>query len=328
MVEKIKDMILLLSKAKSYRNLKYGRVLISNKEYLNEIEAFFTEINFNCDNVKTFEKRFNDFLIKKRNGKKASINSPSYWMSLGYYDENEVKEIVSLEQKKRSIFSKEKWMKDGLTEEEAKEKIRSIQSGISKRYVKGISKIKNTWNKDFWINKGFSEEDAKIEVLKRNPSSRLFYKTEEEWLEKRKRIALSVSNFIKEKPEVYKSFFGSISKEEIRFFDEIMVCIPEIQHITFLVNPKNDIRTTSKLFKFDGYIKTENGLILIEYDGFYWHNIEYDNIKDDITLEIRPDILGIIRFSSNANSDKDKINKLKDGINKIKNQECKKIRIG
>ena len=29
----------------------------------------------------------------------------------------------------------------------------------------------------------------------------------------------------------------------------------------------------------------------------YWHNQSYDEIKDSISLSIRPDILGIIRVS-------------------------------
>lgn len=319
------DFLIYLKNNELYSNLNYN-----NKKYLRDMHIFvIKKIGNNSMSPKWIDNAISEFKKNKREGKASSHVSPSYWKSLGYIDENEIKERVSFEQKKRSIFSKEKWMNDGLTEEEAKEKIKNIQAGISKRWVKGKSKIKSTWDRKYWMDKGLTEEDALIEVNKRNPSSRLFYDTEEEWLEKRKRISESVTKIFKEKPEVYKNFLGHVSKEEKIFFDFINDFIKDIKHKQFLVNVRRSDRTDKNVYLVDGYLKLKEGLILIEYDGNYWHDEIYDDLKDEIILETRKDILGIIRISSDyfeKNKETIKID-IKDGIKKIKDKESNRIRL-
>ena len=92
--------------------------------------------------------------------------------------------------------------------------------------------------------------------------------------------------------------FGSISKEEIEFFSFLVnESDLDIIHKEFIVNVKANDELDQGIVKYDGYLKTDDGIILIEYDGLYWHNQSYDEIKDRITLELRNDILGIIRVS-------------------------------
>ena len=76
-------------------------------------------------------------------------------------------------------------------------------------------------------------------------------------------------------------------------------------------------------------VKNDLGIILIEYDGLYWHNQSYDNIKDDIVLDTRNDIIGIIRISDvkyKENNDK-VIKKINYGIEEIKNKKINRIKI-
>ena len=71
------------------------------------------------------------------------------------------------------------------------------------------------------------------------------------------------------------------------------------------------------------------GIILFEYDGLYWHNQSYDELKDSVALELRHDILGIIRVScEHFKTNKDKTIKLiKNAIKKIKSKESNRIKI-
>jgi len=101
------------------------------------------------------------------------------------------------------------------------------------------------------------------------------------------------------KTETYKNFLGHVSNEETIFFKFIKEYInKEIKHKEFLINVRKSNKTKKNVYLVDGYLKIEEGLILIEYDGDYWHDEIYDDLKDEVILEIRKDILGIIRISS------------------------------
>lgn len=78
--------------------------------------------------------------------------------------------VSSGKSKSNSQFCIEYWTNKGLTEEEAKEKISSIQSKNSK-------KVKNTithFSHSYWTNKGFTDEEAKekISTIQREGSKR------------------------------------------------------------------------------------------------------------------------------------------------------------
>jgi hypothetical protein len=266
-------------------------------------------------------------LIYSTPGRRSNC-SLEYWTGRGWTEE-EAKFKISEIQKKRSKLSKTYWLQKGLSEAEAVERIAELQSKISKKGWASNIKTRSIWSVDFWLAKGYSEEEAKFEVLKRNPSSRHFYDTEEEWKEAKKRISSRVETFIRENPELYNSFFGTISKSEINFFERIKEI--GIIHESFCINVLDG--ETKRSFKCDGYYKTSTGIILIEYDGLYWHSRlepKYDQWRENLILEKRSDILGMVRISdkfSHETNQQELIKKIKYAIQKIESKEHKIIRL-
>ena len=61
----------------------------------------------------------------------------------------------------------------------------------------------------------------------------------------------------------------------------------------------------------------------------YWHNQSYDEIKDSIVLDVRPDVIGIIRVSCEyfKQNKITIIKKLNNAINQIKSKECNRIKL-
>lgn len=323
---------------------------ISNKdEFKVFVQNTFKDFNFNnishFDEFYEFYKRNNTFpnnkaksigVCKKffmqfRKSPACSQITVDYWKSMGYFDENEIKNKISCLQKQRSNISVDYWINNGYTIDDAKEKIKSIQQkNLTKKYSKYTKeelKNQSVWSKDYWINKGYSNEQAEYEVHKRNYGCREFWSSDEEYNNIKKIIADKTSYIIKHNPELYKDFLNpsSISKEEIEFFNNFD---DNIHHKQFIINVLKNSRIENTIIKYDGYTKTENGIILIEYDGLYWHNQSYDDIKDEVAFEERKDILGVIRVSDefykkNKNSIKIIV---QNGIEEIKSGKCRKIK--
>jgi hypothetical protein len=280
----------------------------------------------------SFIKKCSLFFKHQRNGKGVSKISKSYWISMGWSDSDSKSKVSDL-QKARSVLVLDYWLSKGFTEEAAKEKIKEYQSNNSKKryekYTKEELRDQSVWSKQHWLNKGFSESDAEYEVSKRNYAKREFWNSGAEYEEIKKIIGKKTSAYIKENPEKYKSFFGTTSKEEIIFFSDLIKHNPLILHKDFIINVKESKELNQGIIKYDGYLKTDLGIILIEYDGLYWHNQAYDEIKDRLALEIRSDILGIIRIScKHYKTNRQKTLKLiKHGIKKIKSKESNRIKI-
>lgn len=280
-----------------------------------------------------FMKIYRDYFRLIRENKPMSDSSILYWTSLGWSEAEAIKKI-SIIQTKKSHLNKSYWVSKGFTDEEAIKKIKNIQSKNSKKRYEKYSKKEiidqSVWSKSHWLNKGLTEEQANYEVSKRNYSKREFWNSDKEYEEIRKLIGKKTSNFIKENPERFFGYVGSVSKEETNFFKCIIEnCDRNILHIGFVVNVQASVDLNQAAVKYDGYLKCENGVILIEYDGLYWHNQSYDEIKDDIVLTLRKDILGIIRISDlfyKKNYEKT-LKLINDGINKIKSKECNRIKI-
>jgi len=268
----------------------------------------------------------------RRNGKGVSKISKDYWLSMGWSLDEAIRFVSDL-QKKRSHFNIDYWLNKGLTLERAKLEVNRVQSYNSnkryEKYTKAEISEQSVWSKKHWLNKGLSEKEADYEVSKRNYSKREFWSSDSEYEEIKKIIGKKTSDFIKENPELYSSFFGSVSKEEIEFFKYTKLKIPGILHKQFIVNVKKSKELNPGIVKYDGYIKTSLGIILIEYDGLYWHNQTYDEIKDSVTLGIRDDILGILRISCKQykTNKKNIIKLINHGIEKIKSKESNRIKI-
>lgn len=309
---------------------KYPNVNKDNLELFNELSLYLQSIEYKS------KKQFNSYIglfFKERRGNKGvSKISPSYWISLGWC-EDEANRLVSKLQRSRSHLTKEYWINKGFNDDEAILKVAEVQSSNSRKkylkYTKDELSQQSVWSKSYWLNKGLTDEEAQYEVSKRNYAHREFWKSDEEYETVKKIIGKKTSNFIKENPELYKNFFGSISKEEINFFNFISTKLPNILHKEFIVNIKTSEELEAGIVKFDGYLKTDDNIILIEYDGLYWHNQSYDEIKDSIVLNIRPDVIGIIRVSCEyfKQNKITIIKKLNNAINQIKSKECNRIKL-
>lgn len=314
---------------KSLLERHYNDINFENSEFVNEL--FNYVYSKKIKGIVDFKKACNLFFKDKRNNKSVSKLSIEYWNSRGYDKDYASKKISEL-QTSRSQLSESYWINKGFSKKEAIDLISKEQGRRSnlryEKYTKEEISRQSVWSKEYWIGKGLSDENAMIESHKRNYGCREFWGSNEEYEAIKKIIAKKQAEFIKNNPDVYKSFFGSVSKEEINFFNEVMLNINNIKHIEFIVNIQASDELNQGIIKYDGYYKDNDSLILIEYDGLYWHKQSYDDIKDKICLTMRPDISGIIRISDNSYKNNNKTIKLiKDAIKQIKNKECNRVKI-
>lgn len=333
MKSEAKSYINILNDKNHFKNLVLEHFPNFNKDnvdYLNELFEFIStkEIKGKV----SFINECSYFFKTRRSGKGVSKISKNYWLSLGWSEEYAKLKVSSL-QKSRSVLSLEYWINKGYTSDQANLKIKEYQSNNAKKkyekYTKKELRLQSVWSKDFWLKKGLSNAEADYEVNKRNYGKREFWTSDLEYEEIKKIIGKKTSNFIKENPEKYKSFFGSVSKEEILFFEKLKLEICNVNHKQFIINVKESLELDKGIIKYDGYLKTNDGIILIEYDGLYWHNQAYDELKDMVALDIRNDIIGIIRISCNhfkTNSEKT-IKLIKYAIEEIKSKKSNRIKI-
>jgi len=76
------------------------------------------------------------------------------------------------------------------------------------------------------------------------------------------------------------------SKQEKVFFELLSTYIPGVIYEPFGVNVRN--HSEDYYYVFDAYYKSDSGIILLEYDGSYWHDNEKDLKRDKLVLNIRP----------------------------------------
>ena len=307
----------------------YPDLNINNEQHILELYSFV--YSNKIKGMVDFNSKCQLFFKQFRNGKAHSLLSREYWLSMGHSIEYANKKI-SQNQKINSPLNKEHWLKKGFSEDDAIIKIKEIQSNRSnlryEKYTKEEISRQSTWSVEYWVNKGFSREDAIKKSHERNYSCREFWSSDIEYDNIKKIIAQKQKDFVKNNPEIYKSFFGSVSKEEIIFFSDLCKNIDKIKHIEFVVNIQNSDELNQGIIKYDGYYKDGDFLILIEYDGLYWHKQDYDELKDKICLSIRDDISGIIRISDHSYKNNNKTIKLiKDAIEQIKSKECNRVKI-
>ena len=103
--------------------------------------------------------------ISNEQSKRAKNIDKKYFLEKGrkvskkyLLEQGKSKEEVELFYKERSYFCKEYWIKRGYTEEEAKEKVKNIQSINSKKSKHDKSTI--ILCKEYWIKRGYTEEEA------------------------------------------------------------------------------------------------------------------------------------------------------------------------
>jgi len=269
-----------------------------------------------------------DFLIEKINNK-ININNKSYVNDklnkiLNLDDSFDINTISSLFIfKNTSIFSISHWIELGYNENESINIVKKIQSDNSKKrlskYTKRELSEQSVWSKKFW-----EKTDTPHKYKQYNKMCPEFYDSIEDYTKMLELHSKTISNNIK--AGKYDNFLSpsTISKKEIDFFNYISTYI-DCKHIQFKINCRKNGGT---LYFADGYIKKSNGIILLEFDGIYWHNIEYDKNRDSLILETRQDIIGIIRISDKYYSKykNNIINNLEYAIKQIESKKCKVIR--
>lgn len=208
-------------------------------------------------------------------------------------------------------FSTKYWIEKGLTEDEALDKVKKIQSSNAKRRKKSSyenMKNKLKWSKNYWISKGYSYEQS-ILLSKENFISN---NTLEYYIEKYGKDGEKLWNERKQKrkstwengKENHRSG-GYVSKASLKFFIPIYKKIRKLginrKDIYFGINGSKEFFIRHKGNQnagrfFDFSIPKLN--IVIEYNGTYWHPKTKDTWKnsfisydDAIVVEIEKEKL-------------------------------------
>ena len=309
-------------------NVNYSNVALIVELY----EMFKT---YNTNDVRQIYDNFSAYFKEKRGGSGSSTVSIKYWEALGWNNLEEIKNNIATEQRKRSPRCVEYYLNKGYTKEESELKVKEIQKENTKKrfskYTKEELSEQSVWGVKHWMKLGYSEEDAKEKIKKYNASCRECYKTDEEYKKSRQKMSEMKKNLYYSNPDEYwgKHILYS-SKEETEFFNKISTFIYGVNHLSFGVNVANTKFSDEYKRVYvlcDGYIKCDEKIIIIEYDGLYWHNKYFDEERDNTIFELRQDIIGIIRISDKyykRNNLQTLIERINYGIEKIKSGECKK----
>lgn len=275
---------------------KIPNVNLLNMDYICVLYDIF--VSCETRNIKDAKLRISKYISSLRNYAGASIVSEIYWKSLGWTDIDEIRSKISEIQKRRSPLCKEHYDNS----DNSSEKISEIQSfrakKIYEKYTKEEWASKSRFGKKYWLDNGYSETDAIYECRKRNGSCRECYNSDEEYNNAMIRNSNRVKQHIHNFPEKYFREHSYVSNEEIDFFNKISKHIYGINHTGFVINVRNSrVIKRQNAIVSDGYIKCDEGIILIEYDGSYWHDVKYDEERDLEIFRLRKDIIGVIRVS-------------------------------
>ena len=275
--------------------------------------------------------------IIKGNQRKNSNRCKEYYMSRGLSEEEAIIEVSKVQKQynKKSRHSKYYWMKLGYSEEEAKEK------------ASLFSKEHSVWWKNYWINLGYSEEEAKEKVLNYNPASKSFmhYKNNPSgFYDFCRNVSIKQKNnwdkgLYSDKSKLKEGLVSRSSKVEIKCFEFLQEKISkDIKHEPYIVIfPEYFISKNgnSYFYACDGYLETDLGIIIFEYDGGIgvFHQPEKDEIRDTEIMMLDENIIGVIRIlesffkNSNIISIDNQINQINDAIEKIKSNKERRIRL-
>jgi len=281
-----------------------------NKFNFNNLEHFNNLFNFIKDKTYNQHELNNDILLffKLYRNKRGTPSSIDYWLSMGWnYDQSIY--FSSNHQKDASHWCKDYWINHKNTNDiNANTNISKIQKlNSEKRKIKYTNeelKIFYPLCKEFWLHNGYSNTEALLYRQYYNPLN------------------------IYLKNNIHTRKFNNLlhqSKEEILFFEFIKN--ENFYHRPFHILIYDNQNTHRAVY--DGYYKDDNSLILIEYDGAYWHNEERDYIRDEKTLNLRSDVTGIIRiqckyFKQNKETI---IKQIYESIKTIKNSKENRIKL-
>lgn len=329
-------------KPKEVKNIEDFKIflkdVVSNVNYSNSVlidELYNMFKTYNTNNIRQIYDNFSAYFKSKRGGVTSSIMSVKYWEALGWNNLDEIKNKISLEQKRRSPRCIEYYLTRGYTKEDGEKEITKIQKEVTKKrytkYTKQEISEQSVWSFGYWIKLGYTEDEARQKIRNYNGACRECYNTDDEFKKYKNNISKMKKDLYYSNPENYwGKHTPYTSKEENEFFNDITTFIYDIKHLTFGINVantkfSNDYKRVYVLC--DGYLKCDNKIIIIEYDGLYWHDENFDNDRDNTILDLRKDVIGIIRVSDEYyknNKLQTLIERLTYGIEKIKSGECKK----
>jgi len=314
---------------KEYLKQAFPNINNNNNELIGSCYEVF--LNTKTNRMRSKFDAISRYLKSLRSGKSSSILSIDYWKSMGWNDIDEINKKISFEEKSRSPLCKEYYLKKGIDSSEYNKTITDIQmsrnSKLIEKYTYDDRLKKCKWSKQYWLNKGFSESEAINKVHKLNGMCLEHYDNITDYNERIKKHSKRQTELYKENPEKYWKKNGYISKEEITFFKDISEYICGIKHEHIGINVQNTSLQEDYNKQYvlsDGYYESEHGMIIFEYDGYFWHNKKYDEERDKIILEKRKDIIGIIRIGDDyyKNNNISKIKKdIEYAIEDIENQK-------
>ena len=291
-------------------------------------ENFYTSRGYSAQEAKEIISN-----LQKKNSKRCL----DYYINKGF-SYNQSLELLSEYQSNNASYYRgnyKYWVKLGFSEDEAKKR----SSDFSREH--------SVWWKEYWRKKGFSEEDSKEKVLEYNPASlsfskyknnpNLFFnycfnhsiKAKDNW---KKGIYKKDYLFKIKEGLVYK-----ISSGEKRCFDLLKSIDASIIHKPYIIVFPQWFKSENKNLYFyacDGYLEWNGNIIIFEYDGGIgvYHFKEKDDIRDKEILMLDEYVLGIIRISETFLSNKniidinEQLEKIKNGIQEIKNNKKNRIR--
>jgi G:T-mismatch repair DNA endonuclease (very short patch repair protein) len=174
------------------------------------------------------------------------------------------------------------WIKRGYTEEEAKQKVSEVQSGLAKRRFEKYSKEEvweqSSFNPKFWMNKGFSEEESNNitkSIAKKGMSTYLQNTTD---LERRSNNWMCVEYYQKKfpdsweeeydkRPTVFGGYTSVIAEEFCSALDSKFSWLESNRY--FGLGNEFVSRASQRVYQYD-YVDTYLK-ICVEFNGDYWH---------------------------------------------------------
>lgn len=306
---------------------------LNNIELITALYNIFK--NSDTKRQRTLYDNMSSYMRILRNNKGSSKISVDFWKSMGWNDLDDIKQKISIEQRKRSKRCKEYYIEHGYTEIEAIQMVAEYQSVNGKtantKYTKEELKKQSVWSIAHWIELGYTEEAARNKIRQYNGSCKECYSDENEFFAHKKKISEQKKDLYKSNPEKFWRDRPSYSsKEETDFFNNISKELHDIQYLHFGINVQNtelESLYEKSYIICDSYIKCDDKIIILEYDGTYWHNKEYDELRDNVILELRNDIIGIIRINDNfvkSNSLSIIKKEIEYAIEEIKSKKCKR----
>ena len=314
-------------------NAKFFNINLDNRETVKIMSTKLSDMLLTVSpfGVNQIRKSFAE-ITRNFNTKSSSDLHISYYIVRGYSVEYG-KSCISELQKKRSKRCIEYWIEKGYTYNDAIDKVSTHQRSTAYKLndkLKSDESFKkkfSVWSIDHWISKGYTTEEASLKIKQYNPSCKEFYETTEAWKIGKQQISKRVKKLWQngvydDKVKMVQTRYTS--KQEKIFFDMLSSCIDGVIYEPFGINVRN--HSDDFYYVFDGYYKTDHGIILLEYDGTYWHDTKKDEDRDKLVLEIREDIIGVIRTNDYYfYKHKININTFNDAIEKIKSKKSNRI---